>query len=616
MQQDKWPPDRCICNLDNCVCGLYVPDPQDFSKSCLPLPPTSSETGSKKIKKAREEAAAAKAAAAAAAEAAAAVIAPTEDGLILSSSSDGQAEAAAPKRKPLSAAFTEVFRKEEVPPPDLATQLEAVFAWEVARLEAAEKDAKSRRSRGGADVAEYVPPPMEVELAAMGDEEAEVLGAYCELRMGEELLAECADAEDSGSRAASFARAANLLQELDPAEYSHPDSRTPLGCAARAGHTRLVCELISCGVPLDEADADGRTPLWWACEAGHANAAALLLDAGASAAARDAATGDGILAAAVRGASDRAQLAGVVVMLLDRAASAGRPAAAAAAAHRAEQACEISAQVTAPLVASAHALGEEEVECALRRHLAPGAGRVAIGTRIALHSLEGRPHLNGAWGEVVGWEGSMQQYEVKLEPPHADEPPAAGAGSKGRPLFSYRHVEPPAAEGNGGGGGSGGGARARGGVGAALQSLRGEMGRGSAGGDDSPPKPVDPRDFAAPGSVPRRAEGSDAGAGSSRAYDETGRDGRGFRLWLLNPSWMSGQGGPRMPRADFDQDAARLAKEEAAKAEAAKEEETAEPPKQPAKSTPSAAGAAARGGAARKEVESGANAAKRPRRGA
>ena len=55
------------------------------------------------------------------------------------------------------------------------------------------------------------------------------------------------------------------------------DGQTPLCCAARNGHERVVEILLRQGdINPSKPDKLGQTPLWWAAESGHAGVIALL----------------------------------------------------------------------------------------------------------------------------------------------------------------------------------------------------------------------------------------------------------------------------------------------------------------------------------------------------
>jgi hypothetical protein len=209
--------------------------------------------------------------------------------------------------------------QEELAAPDLKVQLDAASKQEYARLKTL-----GPRGRKDAKALQHTPPTVD----ELSPEQLEVLGAFCELQLGRQLLAACAE----GDQAAVEALWGDIYGADDSDTYEHAQrlpglQETPLAAAAAHGHTALAAWLLEGGAALDATDSDGRTAFWWACCEGHGHTAAMLLDAGA--AMNSDAQGEQVLSAAVSAGHD-----GVVQLLLERAPPPAAPLGArAAAAH-------------------------------------------------------------------------------------------------------------------------------------------------------------------------------------------------------------------------------------------------------------------------------------------
>ena len=187
-------------------------------------------------------------------------------------------------------------RQDKMQPPDLEAQQHAALVLASEELKHPRRGASKARAPSDAD---------------LPSDEAEVVAAYCEVVLGEDLVAAC-DAGDEQSVEV-------LLDEHGLDLDAHDRAgRTPLVACASAGHTRLMCSLIARGASIDMPDHEGRTAFWWACANGHGHAAAALLDFGA--ATTPAASASPItptpFAAAVAAGHE-----GVVTLVLDRASS-------------------------------------------------------------------------------------------------------------------------------------------------------------------------------------------------------------------------------------------------------------------------------------------------------
>ena len=76
------------------------------------------------------------------------------------------------------------------------------------------------------------------------------------------------------------ALSSTLHQDIE-VDVKDEDGRTPLSCAAAAGHEAAVRLLLEQDIEVDSRDKDGRTPLLWAAGNGHENIVRLLVEQGA-----------------------------------------------------------------------------------------------------------------------------------------------------------------------------------------------------------------------------------------------------------------------------------------------------------------------------------------------
>ena len=130
----------------------------------------------------------------------------------------------------------------------------------------------------------------------LSPEQLEVLGACCELQLGRQLLAACAEGDQASTLALNPGRGPIIHPNSDPGPkhglhpkpnpkqaavealwgdiygadsdtYEHAQrlpgvQETPLAAAAAHGHTVLAAWLLERGVALDAVDSDGRTAFW------------------------------------------------------------------------------------------------------------------------------------------------------------------------------------------------------------------------------------------------------------------------------------------------------------------------------------------------------------------
>ena len=509
---------QCICGLSACVCGLEVPECEDFD------PFAAAPTRRSAVMSFAD----------ADSNSAEAVMANEGMPSIEVSTADEVSEV--PKKRRMTvgtgtALLESTFlRQERLAPPDLEAQMNSVLYEESKRIEG--EKSKSR----GRCAPRYRPP----SPSSMPVHEAELLAAYCGVELGADLLRAC----DRGELDA----AKDLIQEYG-VDVSHTNLRgtTPLIAAAAAGHTRLAALLLEHSAAIDEVDHNGRSAFWWACANGHAATAAMLLDVGADASteayegghgarllalaprqagclaptseavlATGISPGAGAAAAAVVGGQD-----GVVTLLIERAArgACGRR-------HEEKAALELCAQLSGGLADYASALDHTEMAAAIRSHLrqrgvpiaSASASAAAVGTPAArppASEAEAVPlpaQLPVGDGESFspGDEiiGLIQQLpsEVTSEATSAHEvtSEATSAHEVTSEATSARTVT------------------------AAGQATADATGKGAGASGDG------------------AASGVGAPDGTADAdVDERGNDSRGFPVWLRVPEWLEAFGGPR-----------------------------------------------------------------------
>ena len=326
---------RCICDLDECVCGLAVPEYDPDNKGACgdasTSAPRSAAAARQSRKKQRGQGSGASSADSFAAAADPALFedaAPFDPSIAIGVDDGGKPPAPAPAAARHAVRFASLGLGMKPPdPPDREAQLQAAVVDEYVRLRCADKPLpRGGRGRGrgcgrgrdgGGDSRGRAPEPAAADgparpsvqgsIEAMQEDECEWMSAYCEVELTGELISACGQGDDQAVE--------ELLREfeLDASASVRADGVTPLIAAARAGHVRLIALLLSHGAEAEAADAEGRSAFWWACAQGHAHAAALLLDHGAGpiGAPLD---GPSALAAAVSCGHE-----GVVALLLERA---------------------------------------------------------------------------------------------------------------------------------------------------------------------------------------------------------------------------------------------------------------------------------------------------------
>ena len=114
-------------------------------------------------------------------------------------------------------------------PLDLQAQKRAACIAEFAAQKRTPGKANTHRGR--------VPSPVGAKYEDLAEEEADIIGAYCELQLAGDLIDACADAGTDEQLPSLPAGAVALLDEegLDPNLFDS-SGRTPLMAAAGAGH--------------------------------------------------------------------------------------------------------------------------------------------------------------------------------------------------------------------------------------------------------------------------------------------------------------------------------------------------------------------------------------------